>query len=141
MVGRFRHVSYKKGCKIAVLRKEGRPLSQIAERPGRSQSTIFLEMRGNSGGRGYGLDQAQGGADERWPSVSAGLGEVTAAIWDLIVTSCASNGPRADRGGAQLKCIVSLAVQWLSCRTRAALFAYPCDGAVAKAGGSQPQRG
>ena len=49
----FRHVSHEERYQIDVPTKEGLPLSQIAQPPGRSKSTVGREVGRKIGARGY----------------------------------------------------------------------------------------
>ncbi len=59
------HLTYEERCQIEALKKRNLKNSKIAEDLGVDRSTIYRELKRNSGKRGYRYKQAQGKADAR----------------------------------------------------------------------------
>ena len=54
------HLTYEERCQIEALKKSGHSIGLIAEQLVRDRTTIYREIRRNSGKRGYRHKQAQG---------------------------------------------------------------------------------
>ena len=55
----YRHLTYEGRYQIEALKKSGLSIGLIAEQLGRDRTTIYREIRRNSGKRGYRHKQAQ----------------------------------------------------------------------------------
>ena len=67
----YHHLTHAERCQIYALRKSGLSLSQVARQLERSSSTIWRELKRNSGRRGYRHQQAQTMASERRKTASS----------------------------------------------------------------------
>ena len=60
-----KHLTFQERQFLYRLKKEGMPESEIARLMGRHRSTVYRELKRNTGGRGYRPKQAQRLADQR----------------------------------------------------------------------------
>ena len=56
----YRHLTYEERCQIEALKKSGISIGLIAEQLGRDRTTIYREIRRNSGKRGYRHKRCEG---------------------------------------------------------------------------------
>ncbi len=55
----YHHLTYEERCQIEALKKSGLSRGAIAQQLGRDRSTVYREIKRNTGGRGYHHKQAQ----------------------------------------------------------------------------------
>ena len=77
----YRHLAYEERCQIDALKKSGLSQGAIAQQLGRDRSTIYREIRRNTGGRGYRHKQAQRIAETRRRAASSVFWRLTPERW------------------------------------------------------------
>ena len=77
----YRHLTYEERCQIEALKKSGLSIGLIAEQLGRDRTTIYREIRRNSGKRGYRHKQAQEKTKARRRAASSVLWRFTDKRW------------------------------------------------------------
>jgi len=80
----YRHLTYEERCQIHALRKSGLSDSAIARQLGRGRSTLWREIRRNSGKRGYRHGQAQRKAEARRSAASSVPRKMTPERWRMV---------------------------------------------------------
>ena len=79
-----RHLTYAERCQIHALRKSGHSNGAIARQLGRDRTTVWREVRRNSGKRGYRHGQAQGKAEGRRSAASSVPRRMTPDLWRMV---------------------------------------------------------
>ena len=80
----YRHLTYAERCQIHALRKSGHSNGAIARQLGRDRTTVWREVRRNSGKRGYRHGQAQGKAEGRRSAASSVPRRMTPDLWRMV---------------------------------------------------------
>ncbi len=78
-----RHRPHAERCQIHALRKSGLSGPAIARQLGRDRTTVWREVRRNSGRRGYRHKQAQRKADRRRSAASSVARKMTPELWRM----------------------------------------------------------
>ena len=77
----YRHLTYEERCQIEALKKSGLSIGLIAKQMGRDRTTIYREIRRNSGKRGYRHKQAQEKTETRRRAASSVPWRFTPVRW------------------------------------------------------------
>ena len=80
----YRHLTYAERCQIHALMKSGHSNGAIARQLGRDRTTVWREVRRNSGKRGYRHGQAQGKAEGRRSAASSVPRRMTPDLWRMV---------------------------------------------------------
>ena len=80
----YRHLTYAERCQIHALRKSGLSDAAIARQLGRDRTTVWREMRRNSGERGYRHAQAQRRSEARRRAASSVPRKMTPERWRMV---------------------------------------------------------
>ncbi len=78
-----RHLTYAERCQIHALRKSGLSGPAIARQLGRDRTTVWREVRRNSGRRGYRHKQARRKSDRRRSAASSVARKMTPELWRM----------------------------------------------------------
>ena len=81
----YRHLTYEERYQIEALKKSGISIGLIAEQMGCDRTTIYREIRRNSGKRGYRHKQVQEKTKARCRSASSGPWRFTPLRWAEVV--------------------------------------------------------
>ena len=82
---RYGNLTYEERCQIEALKKSGLSIGLIAEQLGRGRTSIYREIRRNSGKRGYRHKQAQEKTTARRRAVSSVPWRFTPERWAEVV--------------------------------------------------------
>ena len=80
----YRHLTYAERCQIHATGKSGHSNGAIARQLGRDRTTVWREVRRNSGKRGYRHGQAQGKAEGRRSAASSVPRRMTPDLWRMV---------------------------------------------------------
>ncbi len=116
----YHHLTYEERCQIYALRKSGLSGLAIARQLGRDRTTVWREVRRNSGGRGYRHKQAQHTASARRRAASSVPRKMTPERWRLVVDKLAEGWSPEQIAGRFRKDGVPMAGrQWIYTHVRA----------------------
>ena len=87
----YHHLTYEERCQIEALKKSGLSRGAIAQQLGRDRSTVYREIKRNTGGRGYHHKQAQRMTETRRRAASS-------VSWRLTPQLCAEVQEQLQEG-------------------------------------------
>jgi len=110
----YRHLTCAERCQIHALRKSGLSHPAIARQLGRDRTTVWREVRRNSGGRGYRHRQAQGKAEARRSAASSVPRKMTPELWRMVEERLAEGwSPEQVAGRMRLEGEPMAGRQWI----------------------------
>ncbi|MCY3874722.1 MAG: helix-turn-helix domain-containing protein, partial [Rhodobacteraceae bacterium] len=116
----YHHLTYGERCQIYALRKSGLSGLAIARQLGRDRTTIWREVRRNSGGRGYRHKQAQHTASARRRAASSVPRKMTPERWRLVAEKLSEGwSPEQIAGRFRKEGVVMAGREWIYRHVRA----------------------
>ena len=110
----YHHLTHEERCQIYALRKSGLSGPAIARQLGRDRTTVWREVRRNSGGRGYRHKQAHGMASARRSAASSVARKMTPELWQLVEDRLAEGwSPEQIAGRLRKQGVTMAGRQWI----------------------------
>ncbi len=120
MPSSYHHLTHEESCQIYALRKSGLSDPAIARQLGRDRTTIWREVRRNSGGRGYRHKQAHGKASARRSAASSVPRKMTPELWRTVEDRLVEGwSPEQIAGRLRTQGVTMAGRQWIYRHVRA----------------------